>query len=218
MTKRGGAEQGGRNRVLARYLIPAFGSPTKLADWLNRTAGTNKGTRVARIIQLLQIERALQALPGSRSEADRRRLVEIINATNEDYSTDELGDLCGRYWVSPRLRFTSEGPRLFYVSTDAKLKTRNNVDPDELAAAVYVIQLGTMGDELDRIRKCFCGKFYQANRIDRHYCSTACRVRHHQSSPEFKGERRRKMREYYELKKSGKVSAKESAHGTRKAR
>jgi len=215
--RRGGAGQEGRNRVLGKYLLPAFGSPTQLADWLNRTAGTDRGARVTRIIQLLQKQRALQSLAGLGSEADRRRLIEIVNGTNEDYSTDELGDLCGRYWVSPRLLFTSEGPRVFYVSTDAKLKTRNHVDPEELAAAIYVIQqLGTMGDELDRIRKCFCGKFYYANRIDKHYCGTACRVRQHQSSPEFKAERRQKLREYYELKKSGKV--REGAHGTRKTR
>jgi hypothetical protein len=168
------------------------------------------------MIQLLQKQRALHSLAGLGSEADRRRFVEIINATNENQSIDELGDLCGRYWVSPRLQFTREGARIFYVSTDAKLKTRNHVDPEELSAAIYVIQLGTMGDELDRIRKCFCGKFYRANRIDKHYCGTACRVRHHQSSPEFRAERRQKLRKYYELKKSGKV--KEGWHGSRKAR
>jgi len=171
---------------------------------------------VARLIQLLRKQRAFQSLAGSGSEADRRRLVEIIKAVDEDYSTDELGNLCDRYWVSPRLKSTRDGWRMFYVSTDANLKTKDRVDPEEIAAAVYLIQLGTMGDELDRIRKCFCGKFYYANRIDKDYCSTACRVRHHQSSPEFKAERRQKLRGYYELKKSGKV--REGAHGTRKTR
>jgi len=217
MTKRiASALQTGRNRILSRYFIPAFGSPTQLADWLNQTAGTERGTRVARIIQLLQKQRALQSLAGSGSEADRLRLIEIINAVNEDYSIDELGDLCSRYWVSPRLQPTKEGWRLYYVCSDKKLRTKGRVDPEEIAAAIYALQLGTMGDELDRIRRCFCGKFYRANRIDAQYCGTACRVRHHQSSPEFKAARRQKLREYYQLKKTGKV--RERAHGTHKTR
>ena len=201
--KKARTRQSGQNRVLSRYLIPSFDSPSQLAEWLNQNGLTARGARVGRIIQLLQKQRAFQSLAGSGSEADRRRLVEIINAVREDYSTDELGELCDRYWVSPRLQFTKDGARVFYVSTDRKLKTWNHVDPAEIAAAVYVINLGTMGDELDRIRKCFCGKSYYANRIDKNFCSIACRVRRHQSSPAFKAERRRKQREYYELKKSG---------------
>jgi hypothetical protein len=217
MTKRSGTTpQAGRNRVLSRYAIPAVGSPTQLADWLNRKTGTKSGSRVARIIQLLQKQRALQSLAGPGSEADRRRLVEIIKAAKEDYSIDELGRLCDRYWVSPRLKFDGQGWRIFYVSTDGNLRTKDRVDREEIAAAVYVIHIGTMGDELDRIRKCFCKKFYYANRIDKDYCSTACRVYHHQSSTEFKAKRRQKLREYYELKKSGKV--REGAHGTHKTR
>jgi hypothetical protein len=202
--------------VLSRHLVPSFESPGQLADWLNHTARTEPGARVWRIVQLLKKRRAIQALAGTGSEADRLRLVEIINEVNEDYSKDELDDLCDRYWVSLRLRFTKDGPRMQYVMTDAKGKTRYDVDPSELAAGIYVIQLGVMADELDRIRRCFCGKFYYAKRIDTQYCSTTCRVRHHQSSPEFKAERRKKLREYYQLKKSGKV--KEGMHGTRKTR
>jgi len=56
-------------------------------------------------------------------------------------------------------------------------------------------------DELDRVRRCRCGKYFFARRLDQVYCRTKCRVLYHQSSPEFKVKRRKYQREWYHLQK-----------------
>ncbi|MGA8734345.1 MAG: hypothetical protein WB558_10530 [Terriglobales bacterium] len=183
-----------------KLIIIADGtSPERLVSWLNGTAGTSSNDRVSRIIELLQKERAIHSLASSRTGAERQRAARLIASISE--SPLELNDLLLRYWVSPRLMFLEDGPQITYFSTG---KTRDTVEMGEIGAVMCVTYLGSR-DELDRVRKCQCGKYFLAHRLDQLYCQTKCRVRYHQSTDDFKAKRRKYQREWYHLKKSGKV-------------
>jgi len=95
--------------------------------------------------------------------------------------------------------FSAGGQHIGYAS-----EARTGVEPDEIGAVMCVINLGAR-DELGDVRQCKCKRYFLARRTDQLYCSTKCRVRYHQSSDEFKAKRREYLREWYRLKKSGKV-------------
>jgi hypothetical protein len=206
MSKRRNPVEPGPKDWMSRHklivLADDMTNPEHLVSWLNATVGINQkgqNARVSRIIELLQKERAIKCLANSRTDAEGQRLARLISSVSD--SPLELNDLLLRYWVSPRLMFFEEGPRIVYFST---AKTRGKVHLGEIGAVMSVMNLGSR-DELDRVRKCHCGKYFFARRLDQLYCSTKCRVRYHQSSAEFKTKRRRYQRNWYHLKKSGKV-------------
>lgn len=190
--------------------MPSLVSPDGLVYWLNKTPGTPKNARVARITQLLQAQRAVSKLPGAQTDAERQRFLKLMTSTSASRSKSasrsgfELEDLLGRYWVSPRVYFREGQPVMIYHTTNLNGEAKYRIEPDEIAAAMAVLQLA-LRDELDRIRKCSCGKFYLARRLDQLYCCTKCRVREHQSSEEFRAKRRVYLRNLYRLKKSGRV-------------
>jgi hypothetical protein len=68
-----------------------------------------------------------------------------------------------------------------------------------------VLQLIEQGAIL-KIRRCQqCTKWYFAHFPHQEFCSTSCRRKHQSGSEKFKAERRKYMRDYYWLQKSGKV-------------
>jgi hypothetical protein len=69
----------------------------------------------------------------------------------------------------------------------------------------WVLQLMDQGAIL-KIRTCEqCTKWYFARISNQNFCSTACRGKHFSRTEGFKEKRRKYMRDYYHLKKSGKV-------------
>ena len=58
---------------------------------------------------------------------------------------------------------------------------------------------------LPLLRQCACEKWFFARREDQKACSPACRHKSYEQTEAFKAKRRAYMREYYALKKSGKV-------------
>jgi hypothetical protein len=57
-----------------------------------------------------------------------------------------------------------------------------------------------------KIRRCQqCGKWYFARFSHQEFCNGLCRAKHHAGTEAFKERRRKYMRDYYRLKKSGKV-------------
>jgi hypothetical protein len=175
--------------------------PDQLISWLNSKAGTRANAPVARIIELLQNQRDQRLLATARTDAERQRIASLITPISPRVP-DELHELLFQYWVSPLLVFSNDGnPQLVYRTTP---KARGKVDLGEIAAVMCVMHLG-LRDEFERVRKCSCGKFFFARRLDQLYCTTTCRVKYHQSSAQFKAKRRKYQREWYHLKKSGKV-------------
>jgi hypothetical protein len=58
---------------------------------------------------------------------------------------------------------------------------------------------------LDRVGRCICGKYFFANFCHQRSCSAVCRHKNYEQTEHFKNARREYMRNYYRLKKSGKV-------------
>jgi hypothetical protein len=58
---------------------------------------------------------------------------------------------------------------------------------------------------LEMVRICQCQRWFFARREDQKACSPGCRHKNYEQTEEFKTKRRAYMREYYALKKSGKV-------------
>jgi hypothetical protein len=189
-------------QLLREYqLLASENTPEQLISWLNAGRKTPAKSRIERITQSLKGQRALARVGAAKTDAERQRQIRLIRVS---VSPLELDDLLARYWVSPRVFFFPEGPRMLYVTTDPHGKRRSKADRDEIAAAMCVMRLAVR-DELDRVRKCHCGQYFLARRLDQIYCSTKCRVRYHQSSEEFKAQRRKYLREWYRLRMSGKV-------------
>jgi hypothetical protein len=183
-------------------LLASENTPEQLISWLNTDRENPGKSRIRRIILLLQQQKALASWGVARTDAERQRLLQLIRLVPG--SPLELDGLLARYLVSPRVFPFPEGFRMFYATTDTKGKPRSEGERDEIAAAMCVLRLA-VSDELDRVRKCDCEKYFLARRLDQIYCSTKCRVRYNQSSEEFKAKRRKYLREWYRLKKSGKV-------------
>jgi hypothetical protein len=74
----------------------------------------------------------------------------------------------------------------------------------EAEAASFIISLASVR-LLERLRACICGKWFFGRTFTQRFCSPTCRIRHFKSSEEWKAHRRKYMRDYYQLKKSGKV-------------
>lgn len=68
-------------------------------------------------------------------------------------------------------------------------------DVQEAFMVQYLIGIAGSGN-IDRVRECQCGKWYFAERTDRRYCSTDCRVKFHVPSEEQKRKRREWRRDY----------------------
>jgi len=174
-------------------------TPDQVISWFNTGRKSPAKSRIARIIQLLQQQRALVSFDSAKTDAERQRQLRLVRSVSGNPL--ELDDLLARYWVSPRVIFFPKGPRMLYATTDPSGKPRDKIGTDEIAAAMCVMHLAVR-DELDRFRKCDCGKFFLAGRLDQIYCSTNCRVRYYQSSEEFKAKRRKYLRDLYRLKKA----------------
>ena len=58
---------------------------------------------------------------------------------------------------------------------------------------------------IGRIKECRCGRWFSAVRDDQKSCSAKCRFQLFESTDEAKAKRRAYMRDYYKLKKTGKV-------------
>lgn len=173
-------------------------TPGQVISWLNSGRKSPAKNRIARIIQLLQQQCALVSLSEAKTDAERQRHLRLIRSVSGNPL--ELDDLLARYWVSPRVIFFPQGPRMLYATTEPSGKQRDKIERNEIAAAMCVMHLAVR-DELDRVRKCDCGKFFLAGRLDQVYCSTNCRVRFYQSSEKFKAKRRKYLRDLYQLKK-----------------
>ena len=68
-------------------------------------------------------------------------------------------------------------------------------------ALLRTIQLGAIA----KVGSCTCGKYFFKKFAHQRFCSDTCRIRDNQNSPAAREYQRRKQREYYHLRKSGKA-------------
>jgi hypothetical protein len=207
----------GMVRKLSENLRDRAVPPTVAEELVETLNGGNLDTegrsRVLRVIQLLQTRHWYTArlLRGDLKDWDSRHSVALLEVLIEDAFT--LNELLLRYRLSPQI-----GP-LRKITTLSFLPFDEDTSVAESSAVMRALQLAER-DDFDRVRECTCGKFFLAGRIDQQHCSTACRVKAHQSSDEFKAKRREADRERYRLHRDGKLKEtnRRKSNGTQKAR
>jgi hypothetical protein len=210
----------------------ALGVAQVLANLLNGAdlAGDRK-ERVVEILRLLGFQKWYQSYldermrsPGSQSAKTFDDPVYKLSIEALSVSDARLNEILTRYRVTPQISgiFTPEIRRLagsgglYFVSLGA---IGDREETSEIAAVMGALQLADRG-QIDSVRECSCGVFFVPRRIDQRYHKTECRVKAHQSSEEFKVERRKKDRKRYQyLHRDGKVKeGKGEKHVTQKAR
>jgi hypothetical protein len=189
-----------------------------LAELLNGHVLTNDSKRrVERIIQLLRFQKGYRSQFTAcldSSEPDNGLTDIYLDSLIE--CNRELSESLFNYKVIPQIHPVGNAPVLYFLSAES-----NGGSPEkqtEIGAVMCALQLAER-DQLENVRKCSCGTFFVAGRIDQHYCSVKCRVKAHQSSDEFKAKRRKADRERYRLHCDGKVKeGRGRKHGTQKTR
>jgi hypothetical protein len=186
-----------------------------LAELLNgRELAADSKERVERIIQLLRFQKGYWTQIAERADSRDNTLADIYTdsliACNR-----ELNEALINYKVTPQIHPGVAAPLLYFFSAESNGGSRKR--QTEIGAVMCVLQLAER-DQIDNVRKCSCGTFFVAGRIDQQYCTAQCRVKAHQSSEEFKAKRRKADRARYRLHRDGKV--KEGGgkkHGAQKA-
>jgi len=77
-------------------------------------------------------------------------------------------------------------------------------DQEEAEAALAVMNLAEV-NELIWLRRCLCGTWFFARRKAQKSCSANCRHKLYEQTERFKAKRRKYMKRYYALQRSGKV-------------
>jgi hypothetical protein len=163
---------------------------------------------------------------GVNSKASRLRLTKLIAALQAAYTELREGVTAGpwrNYWTnapeSLEARIGAIDEMLFEYPARPTIEIRGKdgsggfyVDfasthgrPLGEQKAVFAITRVVNEQLILHVRKCNCDRWYFARRADQRSCSPKCRHRLYEQSPEAKERRKQYMRDYYRLKKSGKV-------------
>jgi hypothetical protein len=171
--------------------------------------------RVERIIELLRFVKGYRSQVIARLRSQDEIAADLYVTSLID-CTLELNESLSKYRVIPQIDAAAPSPALCFVSAEPGCDTAEN--RAEIGAVMCAVQLAQR-DQVDDVRKCLCGMFFVARRIDQHYCSVKCRVKAHQSSDDFKAKRRKADRDRYRLHQRGKVKERtRRKRGTQKAR
>jgi hypothetical protein len=185
--------------------------PDALVELLNGSKLSGPSTeRVRHIIQILQARQEYMPRLMRGEFCEQKHFEPLVKALLGDAL--ELNALLGRYRMFPQIDPIGVYPTIYYFPQNA------SDEEAEHTAVMGVLELAKR-DELDRVKHCSCDRFFVPGRIDQRHCSTACRVKEHQSSEEFKAKRRKADRERYRLHKRGAVKQSERRkNGTQKTR
>jgi hypothetical protein len=172
-----------------------------LVELLNgNTLTSARKQRVERIIQLLQFQRGYESQLAARLRVhDQFSDLYVTSLVNCNI---ELNEMLLNYKIIPQVHTWGAAPTLYFLTADSD--GHSSKEDSETGAVMCALQLADR-NQIGDVRKCSCGTFFVAGRIDQDYCSVKCRVKAHQSSEEFKAKRREADRERYRLHKDGKV-------------
>jgi hypothetical protein len=188
---------------------PYVNIPEKLflLRWLNRdpalpadSYGRFPLASRRRVISLLRDILALIAMLRDAAEADPDRDFSSGTPPEVKQALGRIQDVISDYSTKPRVHLFGErreGLRFGNITTTGR-------PAGERIAVESIMDLVDDG-VLFLIRQCACENWFRAKRADQTACSTKCRHRKYEQTESFKAMRRKYMREYYALKKSGKV-------------
>jgi len=170
--------------------------PTLPADSYGRSTLASR----RRVISLLHDILALIAMLRDAAEADPDRDFSISTPPEVKQALKRIQDVISDYSTKPRVHLFGErreSLRFGDITTSGR-------PTGERIAVESIMDLADNG-VLPLIRQCACESWFRAKRTDQTACSTKCRHRKYEQTESFKAMRRKYMREYYALKKSGKV-------------
>lgn len=185
--------------------ISDYKSPPTLSEVLvellnGNTLTSARKQRVERIIQLLQFQRGYESQLATRLRGhDQFSDLYVTSLVN---CNEDLNEMLMNYKIIPQVHPWGTAPTLYFLTTDSD--GHSSKEDSETGAVMCALQLADR-NKIGDVRKCSCGTFFVAGRIDQNYCSVKCRVKAHQSSEEFKAKRREADRANYRLHKNGKV-------------
>jgi len=128
---------------------------------------------------------------------------------NEPLITPEFWE-CYKRMNTKTLRMYPETPWIeptVYYNEGRVLGARSEQEPPAEEQVLQILDLVRF-DRLNNLRRCklgACKKWYFARFAHQEFCCEKCRTKSQSSAASFKARRREYMREYYRLKKSGKV-------------
>lgn len=144
------------------------------------------------VTSVKQIQETLLLKPPMSSEANAggiRTITSHLNKQLKDRCGDEIdgiNQLLKKLTVRPSLYLEPEGRGLEVRMEEVANREFTDTVAGALMAAVRLIER----KEMDRLRRCDCGKWYFASRSDQKSCSATCRQRRHAGTPEFRAARR----------------------------
>jgi predicted nucleotidyltransferase len=187
------------NRGLKRRSLPGAPWADNLVRWLNnaqeKRLGRNTRASRKRIIDLIgTLKDTWDAIKAASPDIDLmgfhpRKLTRLLSKLNKQLA---------EYQTSPFVY--TECDRTIFVDYEIA----GHRCAGESLAAYAVIELEKL-HLLDRLGKCICGKCFFASFRHQRFCTAACRHKNYERTEGFKNRRREYMRNYYRLKKSGKV-------------
>jgi hypothetical protein len=166
-----------------------------LVDWLNQESPDDHGknTRASRV-RVLELRSAIERV--SDFIAPRKRSPEEVRTSQK-----KIKDAARRYPMVPTVEIraaSGKGKWNFHKPSTP------GISYGESRAVWRLFELAKTG-EFHLLRECACGRWFLAKRKDQRGCCPAHSRKAYEKTEEFKAYRRDFMREYYALKKSGKV-------------
>jgi hypothetical protein len=176
----------------------------RLLDWLNRAMSRkDEGvvmalTRVQQIVdRLAKLEEKQRALRPKRGRKNKPTEIKKEEAA--------INMMIARYEFNLFLDTSQSEPGVWAPFPTQILTDDHPLVQDETRAVYYAIELAKQG-WLSKIRKCDgCGRYFYARLTISRFHDMACRTAFWERSPERKKQKRQKAKDYYDLKKSGKV-------------
>ena len=148
---------------------------------------------------LIQLRRSFKTIERNLPQSGLQRLT-IQMPTEAASSIKIVQRLMRRYPSWPVLGWDGDG-NLSFGRLSAHLK---RAQEEEAEAALAIMSLAEV-NELTWLRQCLCKKWFFARRKDHRSCSANCRHKLYEKTEGFRTRRRKYMRRYYQLQRSGKV-------------
>lgn len=180
------------------------------------------------MLRWLNREKSLQdyVVYGKPTNPSRERILRLISAISDANAVLDLAverEPSRRFWAKPPAFLTKALKTLQHQLNEYPMWQTVEIAPKhdggglqfnlssgpgrplgEQIAAWAIVDLARNG-WLHLLRQCECEKWFVAKRYDQKACTGNCRHKRYEQTDAFKVKRRKYMREYYALKKSGKV-------------
>jgi hypothetical protein len=172
------------------------GAGDHIAMWLNGVTPVGYPETITR----LKKKRILDLLDLGRRAFDLQQSAPKKFAKEVDSLLGELNTRFEEYGASPLLELDSQGR---FVLGRSMIGSRRR----SMVEALLVHEITSLMSDglLNRIRRCTCDSWFFARNDRQRSCSGKCRHKLYEQSEKYKAKRKNYNRDYYLLRKSGKV-------------